>query len=696
MSASDVYREMPYHAPKRPSLDAVPLVVSSMEASTGITTQTPSSAEYDDEAEINHFYHMQEAYEATQILETSSPIHNGEVSDAETQLFSVDDEQLTQMIPEDEPIPTHQQVEMHCTTGETLKIQSHRESIDHSSAVQSPSSTSDKVESRTRDYDTTVMEGKSQEELQFATTTMNLSEHAKNYVQNDASVDEKASAVTTMSSSPNGKMDSEPNCEVRDTTFQLPSNNSTSHPESSQAPSSESIPWITSKPGFTKKEESIDNETAQARSEPVPDYDSIYDETEPPQSPPLTSYLNRRVKEAALVTPDRAHGFEFDENSEPSLSQQSIASKKRSYAFLNENSQSQQETQESPPNLSRLAETTLHAAMHVHGYISSHTRLKQEDGDMKKEFDIPPKSLNFTTPSTRRVKRMKVEFSPIPPRTVYATRVKCFAGASFYLSGFEETAGEQLKGQIQSYGGSILKCVEQMKKHAEKCYVIATPEASRRPKILYAMTYGVPIVHPDWLAACFAARRCLDVTGYWIPAGFSWILRRSVVLLPKHQDLLFKNLRFGVPYDISNDKRKKIHTTIAKLMKIPLEHCGAQFVKTDIKRTAIVKGNVDIILSNEFTKLCSVAQECDIPVVRFLWVNECIIQGSLVDMKDPNLAPDIFAEDGTLHTRVVEITLADTTAQQRLCLGELVFVDLDDKPHDILYHICQSASVQKM
>ncbi|ETW10560.1 hypothetical protein, variant [Aphanomyces invadans] len=677
MSASDVYRELPYHLPRGVSQDGVPLVVASFDES--IASLSPANE--DDETQ------MQESsganWDKTQNLESVDPPRQQtrddteDVSDAETHIFSDDDMELTQIIADDDidgcDVSVNRQESLHRACHDSRNVETEGTVL-----LLSPSgpggvgSTAVVKGDSIANYDATqhIFEPSAEVPSSGNAELLFLVHHDKQ----DIGANSIASSTTTLSSMPAAPVSTCDN--------DLEPSGVTYVPQSLHKSAVDSI--VRETPSSTTGVVTTSTSTPlhSLPREPVFETESSSMSIDQATADPLPTamYLHRREKDTPSAMefhspveklPVVAASFDFDEQSESSQSQS--ASKKRPFAYLDhDHSQSQQDSQASPPDLHRLAATTLHAAMHVQGYTSPWTR-QLEDLDQKgakMSFVTPPKpprssrSTPMTTSSplaseTRNVKRKAPakDHSPIPPRTAYATRVKCFTDLHFYLSGFQDVASGQLVSQITSYGGKIVKDISQMKKVQDRCYVVATAEASRRPKTLYAMACGIPIVHPDWLAACFQSRVLVDVTGYWIPSGFSWITRRSIVHIPRQQQTIFHGLRFGIPYDTPNKKRKEYQRSIASIMKFPLEHCGAVFVKMNIARKAIEDGTVDILLTNEITPLCELAQDHSIPSVRFLWVNECLIHQKLVDTSEPNLVPDTYGSNGTLNSRVMEVIL---------------------------------------
>ncbi|KAF0685726.1 Aste57867_22425 [Aphanomyces stellatus] len=775
MSASDVYRRMPYDAPRRISQEGLPLMSSTLNEDD-VAVDADSQTHMQDDANE----HAETATMRLESLERSRPPVDGnaddEISDTETHIFSDDDMEMTQRIDDEDdtdegiqlalssthapPLPEadgvvdtdHDKLEENASTEAATAAQSPvTSSIGHKQStkgevMQMIGGTCDsdddgkQEETAAPDHDHAKHDNQRPKEstkddrpmqMKADGSDMQPTEHStlnmSDVMVKDEALDTSmASSTTTLSSFPNksdlsiAALDKSSDVDVsiesvssqpitfRDSSLSasIPYTTTAAPPRPPRHPSTTEHPSVqlhTPPDIYSPLGNDDDNVATTPQQHPHSPVDDDDDDDDAEPAPCVPTHLHRRTKEIDYQV--AAGGFDFDDNSQQSSSIGS-ATKKRPYAFLDQNeSQSQQtEFQGSPPDLGMLAASTLHAAMHVQGYVSPMTRLMQHgDADTKMAFVTPPKAPRVlrmaadrtpqsTESSNSSRKRPKTELlSPIPPRAVYPKRqVKCLTGLYFYLSGFDDTASNELQSQIRAYGGTMKKVASEMKKLHDVCFVIATAEASRRPKILYAMTCGIPIVHPDWLSACFQAREKVDVAGYWIPSGFSWVFRRSVVHTPHIQPLLFQGMRFGVPYDAHGKKRKEIQRDFANVMKFPLEHCGAHSVKLDVKKRLIEAGAVDVILTNEFTALCAVAAEYGIPIVRFLWVNECIIQ-QVVDTTEPNFAPDIYDDDGTLYSRVMETTLSnapsvlDTSWRQRLTRGQ----NEHKNPHPLLYGIGQ-------
>jgi hypothetical protein len=49
--------------------------------------------------------------------------------------------------------------------------------------------------------------------------------------------------------------------------------------------------------------------------------------------------------------------------------------------------------------------------------------------------------------------------------------------------------------------------------YVETMVVIATPDATRRLKFLFALAAQVAIVHPDWISACLHAQKIVSMNG---------------------------------------------------------------------------------------------------------------------------------------------------------------------------------------
>ncbi|OQR83305.1 hypothetical protein ACHHYP_14862 [Achlya hypogyna] len=368
-----------------------------------------------------------------------------------------------------------------------------------------------------------------------------------------------------------------------------------------------------------------------------------------------------------------------------------------------------------PPDLPALATSALHAGLHVANYVSPHLRKRPPTAPapqpassafvqavLQQHFTTPerPPAPTEATPSSSARKRLKTSTpSPVPvheAKKAYPSRsVKLFhKHYHFFLTGFEVPAAKQLQHQIHAYGGKVESKPEAMLDLENKCFVIATPEASRRLKFHYALVCNVPIVHPDWLTACFQTQTIVDIAGYWIPVGLSWTLKRSLVRPPEHNAKLFKELRFGIPYDVSFQDRDSIKG-LADAAIFLLDGCGAQGVVRDVKMSAIKAGKVDVLLSNEHTYMCSVATDYDVPVVRFSWVYECIIQQRVVDLAHAYFTPDRFDDDGKLVSKAMEVSLPNEK-KMKLCVGEMLLVDTtaSAKQHHLRYQVCQVVRIE--
>ncbi|OQR89451.1 hypothetical protein THRCLA_09736 [Thraustotheca clavata] len=449
--------------------------------------------------------------------------------------------------------------------------------------------------------------------------------------------------------------------------------------------------------------ETIENNTSRADTQ-----ETAFVEDSCDKLPPL---LVRRHKKQGIIksSPDT---LEFISPSQGS------SALKRKIDFAN--TQSQNSTPFSPPDLEAIATSALNAGLHVANYVSPHQRILPPTPQrskasfpqavLKQEYITPEKSKQSTasTPSSSARKRFKATTpSPTPvheAKKTYPSRcVKLFHKRyHFFLTGFEVPAAKQLKSQIHSYGGKVESRAEAMLNLENKCFVIATPEASRRLKFHYALVCRVPIVHPDWLSACFQTQTIVDITGfdfnlqlglmcsrYWIPVGMSWTLKRSLVRPSDHNSKLLRGMRFGIPYDVSFQDRESIKA-LADAAIFLLERCGATSVIRDVKKSAIQSNKVDVILSNEQTYICSVAVDFDVPVVRFSWIYECMIQQQVVDIAHTFFSPDRFNDDGKLVSKVMEVSLPNEK-KTKLCVGELVLVDTskNSRQHHLKYQVCQ-------
>ncbi|RHY07998.1 hypothetical protein DYB36_007158 [Aphanomyces astaci] len=499
MSASDVYRELPYHLPRRVSQDGVPLVLASFDDSAVAV----SPANEDDETQLQ--VSTDSGWDKTQKLESVEPPRVDEVSDTETHIFSDDDDdmELTQIIADDDidddtEAPREAQLCRPPRVGDaedvgrgeaTMRLLSpppsapFKRTAVHSESVHTYEPTQRLMEPPSASNETGASAAPNNQDPHSSTTSIASSTTTMAHDASAGDVDHESSSVVHHQFLQHGA--SKPCDTVTSETRQSPRSHAMvigAQPNDNQ-PQPAGIECPIEIP--PRSSSSILSSTAAGEASAPESDESMSTAVDDP--PPPAVYLQRRTKDAdaPLIHSSRpppvvASTFDFDNNSNDSASQTS-----RPFAFLDQ-SQSQQDTQASLPDLNGLAATTLDAAMHVQGYTSHLTRqiIDDNNDDYKNVFATPPKpprrlrsSTMISTPTTTtsssppassRLKKRKMptpdQPSPVPPRSAYATRVKCFADVHFYLSGFKEVASGQLVSQITSYGGKILKDIAQMKK----------------------------------------------------------------------------------------------------------------------------------------------------------------------------------------------------------------------------------------
>ncbi|RHY88121.1 hypothetical protein DYB37_010817 [Aphanomyces astaci] len=496
MSASDVYRELPYHLPRRVSQDGVPLVLASFDDSAVAL----SPANEDDETQLQ--VSTDSGWDKTQKLESAEPSRVDEVSDTETHIFSDDDDdmELTQIIADDDidentEAPREAQLCRPPRVGDaedvgrgeaTMRLLSpppsapFKRTAVHSESVHTYEPTQRLMEPPSASNETGASAAPSNQDP-YSSNSIASSTTTMAHDASTGNVDHESSSVVHHQFLQHGA--SKPCDTVTSETRQSPR----SHAMVIGAQPNDNQPQPA---GIECPIEIPPRSSSSILSSTAADEASVMSTAvDDPPLPPPAVYLQRRAKDAdaPLIHSSRpppvvASTFDFDNNSNDSASQTG-----RPFAFLDQ-SQSQQDTQASLPDLTGLAATTLDAAMHVQGYTSHLTRQIMDDNNDDKNklvnvFVTPPKpprrlrsSTMISTPTTTtsspptcsRVKKRKMptpdQPSPVPPRSAYATRVKCFADVHFYLSGFKEVASGQLVSQITSYGGKILKDIAQMKK----------------------------------------------------------------------------------------------------------------------------------------------------------------------------------------------------------------------------------------
>nr|CCA17674.1 hypothetical protein PITG_02637 [Albugo laibachii Nc14] len=263
---------------------------------------------------------------------------------------------------------------------------------------------------------------------------------------------------------------------------------------------------------------------------------------------------------------------------------------------------------------------------------------------------------------------------------------------AFCLSGFSASAVSQLSALIKAYGGAVYDEEILQRPDITNVILLATPNAWRKLKFMYAVARGIPVVHTEWLHTCIKTNSIVDCLAFRLPSGYSR-LTRKYECLPVQNLPLFAGLTIGCPFDVEKEKLASTKE-LAHVMKSIARSCGANKVIEGLGFPATQP--VDIILSEEYTDTCSqYFAHFRVPIKDFAWISECVIQQRLVDPTNEDF--DVQRSGESVQSIIAEIVNSNTL---KLHIGEMIRVDLDTQrcesaEHFSLYNICEILELRR-